>query len=337
MQAIKFTRALEEISRQLKAQELIEFLRPYMRPEGANAPVTPQDRTRFAKLLFESSAGFTELSRNEETRSLLEAFQLVEVYDSGRLSNFIEILASVPATHNLIANLDIYKIFLSFFDSLSSIVNFAAVSAKFLVADKVHPPTEGDEVLELLILDYDGTGVLAERLQQSLTSLIELHTHLSRILGVTDSVLKITYTDSGSDLALGLAAAAVVIGALRLLFNEYWEKVKFRQFSESDRGMQSLEKSLTIIQKLHERVEAKSLSEEEANVLKQRLLSRMEKLIGNGTMIPSDSTVNVMPDERKLLTYMRDTKLLGTGGGETSPPGSEPEKKEKDDTSATKN
>jgi hypothetical protein len=335
MQAIKFARALEEISRQLKAQELIGFLRPYMRPEGANAPVTPEDKTRFNTLLFDSRAGFTELSRNEETRSLLEAFQLVEVYDSGRLSNLIALLAGVPATHNVIANLETYKIFLRLFEPLSSIVNFATVAAKFLVVDKVHPPTEGDEVLELLILDYDGTGVLAERVQQSLTSLIELHTHLSRILGVTDSVLKITYTDSGTDLVLGLAAAAAVIGALRLLFNEYWEKVKFRQFSEFDRGMQSFDKGLTINRKLHEQVDAKSLTEEEANVLRQRLLSDLGKLIGNGTMIPADNTVNVMADERKLLTNVRDTKLLGAGTGETPPLG--PEHKKKDDDGDAKN
>lgn len=90
--------------------------------------------------------------------------------------------------------------------------------------------------------------------------------------------------------------------------------------------MQSLEKGLTINQKLREQAEAKSLSEEEANVLRQRLLSQMGKLIGNGTMIPLDSTVNVVPDERNFLTYMRDKKLLGTGGDETSSPTPDPEK-----------
>jgi hypothetical protein len=337
MQALKFAKALEEISRQLKAQELVEFLKPYIQPEATNTQVTPQDRSRFATLLFDSRVGFTELSRNEDTNSLLNAFHLEDVYDSGRLAHLIAVLANVPTTHAVIGNVEMYKTFLGFYESLSSVVNFATVSARFLVAEKIHPPTEGDEVLELLILDYDATGVLAQRVQQSLTSLIELHTHLSRILGITDGGLKIAYTDSGSDILVGIAGATLFITTLRLLFNEYWEKVKFQRFSEFDRSMQSLEKGLTLNTTLSAQVAAGALSDNDAKVLRERVMSEMAKLIGNGTTIPLESAVHESPDERKLLTYMRDTKLLSVGDGETSPPGPEPEKKEKDDTGDAKN
>jgi hypothetical protein len=334
MQAIKFAKTLQNITHQLKAKELADFLKPYVLPDN-NIAVKPEDRDRFATLLFDSRVGFTELSRDDATKNLLDAFELGSLYESSRLARLISLLAGISHTGSVIGQVDVFKVFFSFYESLASLLKFTAIATVFLEAEKVQPPTDTDEVFALSILDYDGTGVSAVRMQESLSSLIALHTDVARILGVKDSVLKIAYTDSGSDVVLGLAATAAVIGALRLLFNEYWEKVKFRQFSEFDRGMQSLEKGLTINQKLSEQVEAKSLSEEEANVLKQRLLSQMGKLIGNGTMTPLDNTANVMPDERKLLTYMRDTKLLGTGTGEKS--SLEPEKMEKGDTGDAKN
>jgi hypothetical protein len=128
---------------------------------------------------------------------------------------------------------------------------------------------------------------------------------------------------------VGIAAGTLFISALRLLFNEYWEKVKFKRFSDFDRSVESLEKGLTLNRILNDQVIAGVLPEDEANVLRERVLSEMAKLIGNGTTLPLESVVQGFPDDKKLLTYMRDTKLLGVGDGEkTLPPGPVDEKRE---------
>jgi hypothetical protein len=168
-------------------------------------------------------------------------------------------------------------------------------------------------------LDYDFGGVLAVRVRESVSSLIDLHTDVARILGVKNSVLRITYADSGSNILLGFVGAAMVINALRLLLAEYWERVKFQRYAEFDRATESADKGLTLNKKIQEQVAAKALSEEEAKILRERVLSRAAQLIGNGTTLPLESSPEIL-DQRKLLADKRDIKLgVGEAPGEKPP------------------
>lgn len=312
MQSLKFVRALQNITKELKSKELVEFLEPFVNPTSTNVAVSQGHKDEFATLLFASRVGFTELSKDSDASKIIASLKIDAVYDPSRLFKLIALLNAVPSTQVVVGNAELFSAFYSFYKSLSSIVDFAAVSSELLEQERVRVPNDGDEILEVSVLDYDETGVRAERVEATVSGLIALHTHFARILGFKDATLKIAYVDSGSDIILGLATTAVIIRALRTLFNEYWEKVKYQRYAELDRTLESAEKVLSFNAKLQEQVAAKVLDQDAANILQERILSEMAKLIGNGTSLPLE-TIPELVDQRKLLTDKRDTKLLGAG------------------------
>jgi hypothetical protein len=318
MQTLQFTRALRRIVKELKVRELIDFLAPYI-TKGSNLPVQQPNKDQFSELLFGSRTGFERLSEDAATAKILNSLRIDDIYRPARLGRLLAILSQLPSSGNVTSTPDFFIEFYSFSELLQSVLTLEKSCSHFLEAERLGQGTNTDEILELQLIDYDGTGIEAVRLERFIASLSQLHTDIARILDIRGDRLRFIYFDSGSDLIAGIRCAAGIINSIRTLLSEWWEKVKFRSYEDFSKKMEAVSKGLTVMGTVQEALDKHVIDEEMANLLKMRVLVEVDKLIGVGATLPIHEDVERV-DHRKLLTENRDTKLLGSGEPGQMPP-----------------
>src|SRR5262249_34522687 len=95
------------------------------------------------------------------------------------------------------------------------------------------------------------------------------------------------------------------------LVKEWFETLRFWRFHTYEKKMEVLDKTLTIVGTLQQRVESNAITSEEAGILKARTFQELEKLTGIGATVPLRECATI--DQKQLLTEMRNTKLLSSG------------------------
>jgi hypothetical protein len=125
--------------------------------------------------------------------------------------------------------------------------------------------------------------------------------------------LKVRFVDSGSDIVIAFQSLKVIVDMLKGLYTELWVKVRYRDFEDFDKKIDSLSNGLTFVAALQDQVNKEAITASDADILRIRVLSEMVKLIGvGGSLAENDESVEVV-DQRKLLTGKRGLKLLGAG------------------------
>src|ERR1035441_4925981 len=303
MQSLEFTRGLQEIVKELKIRDLTALLQRWLKENVIN--MDEQNKDCFASLLFDSHAGYDRLFSVEATRKILLGLSVQELYESSRMRRLLYLVSNAPQTTN-IRTPEMYD----FFETLRSFLKMETTSTNLLETEKVGRVEPSNGILELQLIDYDGSGIEPARLLRVISVLTRLHMNLARVLGVQDSKLRLKYFDSGSDVMMAVEGAKAVIESMGNLFLQFWDKVKFRHHDTFERDIEALSKGLEFVAKVHEAVENQAITEEEAKILKTRVFREVDQLIGLGVTLPlRNSTV----DQRQLLIEKRDTKLLGTG------------------------
>jgi hypothetical protein len=303
MQSLEFTRGLQEIVKELKIRDLTALLQRWLKENVIN--MDEQNKDCFASLLFDSHAGYDRLFSVEATRKILLGLSVQELYESSRMRRLLYLVSNAPQTTN-IRTPEMYD----FFETLRSFLKMETTSTNLLETEKVGRVEPSNGILELQLIDYDGSGIEPARLLRVISVLTRLHMNLARVLGVQDSKLRLKYFDSGSDVMMAVEGAKAVIESMGNLFLQFWDKVKFRHHDTFERDIEALSKGLEFVAKVHEAVENQAITEEEAKNLKTRVFREVDQLIGLGVTLPlRNSTV----DQRQLLIEKRDTKLLGTG------------------------
>src|SRR6266850_3989889 len=165
MQTLQFTAALKEIVKQLKAAELIAFLEPLL-ARGSTNPVSESHRDQFSQLVMSSQVGFPRLLEDPATKKLLDSLNAVELYAPQRLGRLIRYLGSIGTVNALVQNPDFFVEFFTFSDALSWLIKLKDTSVELLEVAKVGPDPANVDILEVRILDYDNTGIEAERIQE---------------------------------------------------------------------------------------------------------------------------------------------------------------------------
>jgi len=313
VQTLYFTRALARIAKELKANELISFLQPFV--SGASTQVSEAQRDTFSDLVIGSQVGYAQLREDTRIARILDALGINNLYSPQRFGKMIRHFAALQQTGQVVGNPGIFIDFYSMYDSLIWLVTTSNVCAELLEAEKIPPPSPGNEIFEVRLLDYDGSGVENERVQQFFSSLAELHAMLSQFLNTSDSHLKVAYVDSGSDLLVGFQCAKVLVDIVRGLFAEFWEKVKFQPFDDFEKKIGALSVGLTFVSQVKAQVDNHAINEADARVLTPRVLAEMTTLVGIGASLPQDEVVETV-DNRKLLAEKRGIKLLGAGNDE---------------------
>jgi hypothetical protein len=303
MQTLEFTRGLQEIVRELKIRELTALLQGWLKDPIIN--MQEQNKDSFAALMFDSRAGYDRLFRVEATRKILLGLSVEEIYESARMRRLLNLVSNAPQTAN-IRTPEMYD----FFETLRSFLKVETTSTSLLETEKVGRVEPSNGILELQLIDYDGSGIEPARLLRVMSVLTRLHMNLARVLGVQDSKLRLKYLDSGSDVIMAIEGAKAVIESMGNLFLQFWDKIKFRHHDTFERDIEALSKGLEFVTKVQEAVEKQAVTEEEAKILKTRVFREVDQLVGLGVTLPlKNSTV----DQRQLLIEKRDTKLLGTG------------------------
>jgi hypothetical protein len=319
MQTIQFVKSLRELVSKLKAQEIVNFLDGLVKAPPAVAQTVPPSsinegqKAKFSELLFESRVGFNSLLQNANTAKLIGALQIGALYDPANLGRLVSLYHGAPNNQHIKNNAESFPLFYSFYGLLWWLLIFEKTCSKLLDEEKVGTVPADDGILELQVMDYDGTGIEAQRLRDVLSELIQIHTDLARALGLDDAHLNIRFADSGSDVIIAIQALKPVIDTLRGLLSEFWNMVKYKDLEDFDKKIDSLSKGLTFVGALRDQVSKKSITQEDADVLRVRVISEMTKIVGNGgTLASDDETVEVV-DRRKLLVEKRGIKLLGAG------------------------
>jgi hypothetical protein len=311
MQTLKFTRAMGRIVTELKAVDLVGFLEPFL-VRGQAVPITQDHRNAFSGLLFESRVGFAELMKDEDAAKILQALAIGELYSPARLGKLLATFNTQGSAQSIWGNPDNFADFFGFVDMLSRLLKLSGACSELLDREKVGPPEADTEIVEVELVDYDGSGIEVERVSQLFASLNVIHLSVARVLGMSDAHLKVLFLDSGTNFLIGLRISKAVGETLGKLLKEFWDKVKYRKFDEFDRKIESLSKGLSFSETVQLQIEKKIIDEETGNILKYRVLSEMTTLVGIGAMPPPDKTYERI-DERKLLSEKRGVKLLGTG------------------------
>jgi hypothetical protein len=99
---------------------------------------------------------------------------------------------------------------------------------------------------------------------------------------------------------------------MKLLLSEYWEKIRFRNYDDFSKKMGAVLETLTVIQTVKDAVEKKAITEEEGKLLKARVFTEVDRLIGLGATLPFDHDIEEI-SQRALLIEKREVKLLGAG------------------------
>lgn len=312
MQTIQFVHSLDATVSRLNAREISDFLRPLM----TNAPAVGIDETqrnRFSALLFESRVGFDRLMESPQTAKLINALKISDLYDPARLGKLVSIYQTSPNSQILRNAPESFTPFCYFYAFLQCLVSLDGACSELLEREKLGEGPVGEEILQLQLIDYDGEGIEVERMRQFLGILDQLHTDLKRALGVPEARLKVRFVDSGSDIVIAIQSVKVIVDMLKGLYTEIWVKVKYRDFEDFDKKIDSLSDGLTFVGALHGQVKTGAITEDEANILKTRVLSEMVKLIGVGGGVVRDDEPAETVDQRKLLAEKRGVRLLGAG------------------------
>jgi hypothetical protein len=314
VQTLYFTRALGRIVKDLKANELISFLQPFV--SGPSTQVTESQRDTFSDLVIASQVGYAQLREVTRIARILDAMGINNLYSPQRFGKMIRHFAVLQQTGQVPGNPGIFTDFFSMYDSLIWLVTINKVCAELLEAEKLPPTSLGNEILEVRLLDYDGPGIENERVRQFFASMEQLHAILSQFLNASGSRLMVAYVDSGSDFLVGFQCAKALVDIMRGLFAEFWEKVKFQPFDNFEKKIGALSAGLTFVGQVKAQVDNQAINEADARALTHRVLAEMTTLVGIGASLPQDEVVETV-DNRKLLAEKRGIKLLGAGNDDS--------------------
>ena len=272
-----------------------------------NQPISEPEKEQYSSLILESRAAYDRLLRNEPTRKILQGLEIHDLYDAARLTRLFVVVASSANLGQVRSAPEIYDLY----ETLRSLARVEATCRALLEKEMIGEiaPTQG--LVKLQIVDYDGQGIEPHRLEVIISILIRIHTDLARLLDDHKSKLRLAYFDSGSDVVVGITAATGLITALGALLLRFWDKYKFRNNETFGKDLESLTQGLDFLEKVHESVEKKAITDEEAKILTTQVFRGINDLHGLGASAPLRDTAAV--NERQLLVEMRDVKLLGTG------------------------
>jgi hypothetical protein len=316
MQTLDFTRALTDIVAELKVRELYLLLQgwlitmpPDAPPNYLQQPVQNQLKESFTSLLFESHAGYDRLMRVDTTRKILEGMEAKELYGPARLGRLMQLVSNSTQLLQLRGgnNPEVFD----FYETLRSFLKMEKTCRTLLEQEKIGEVPATDKIIELQLTDYEGKGVEPERLSVAFAELADLQMNIARLLRVADHRLTVKYLDSGTDFKIGLEGAREAIDAMRALFLQFWDKIRFRDQDTFEKDIEALSKGLEFLAKTKEAVDSGAITAEEAGNLKARVFRGVNDLVGLGVTLPLKG--ETAAEERKQLVERRSTKLLIAG------------------------
>ncbi|MGA8221162.1 MAG: hypothetical protein WB780_05860, partial [Candidatus Acidiferrales bacterium] len=296
----------------LKIQELANFLTPFM--TSSNSQISPDQKRAFSQLIFDSNNGYHDVIKNEQAKAILPSLEVGRIYSSVELGNLVTAFNSAPQFAHIATN----PAFMSLHDFLVRILAVTKTCAKFLGENgpdgvPAEPPaTQPNAVLDLLVIDFDKTGIDIKRLEELFATLDHLREQLTILLQLRESHLRIRYIESGFDIRISLEGLTDAIDGIRTIWNDIWTKIADREFDKIDRRNFTIGGNFKLIDSIEERVKAGTITREDGEHFKLAIMKDAFKLLDSGTMLTATPATEPV-DNRKLLGEARSAKLLTTG------------------------
>ncbi len=314
MQTLEFTHAFSEIIKELKIQEILAILDPWLTP-GASGTLDASRKAQFTRLLFDANAGYRQLMALSASRSILEDLKVGEFLEPKRLTAIVGTIQGLSQPQQIWNSPELYRNFFTFAELLRWLSKMQSCSHHLLEEGKVGAVADSEGIVQIELIEYtDEIGVSAPRLKAFVLTVIELHLCLAYIFGLKEDKLTFRYLDSGSKFTVAIACAKSISEAMVLLLSAFWEKFRFWGHDTFDKNIEAATKALAFAEQVQQQVEKKVITEEEGQNLKKRAFASVEKLTGIGASIPLPDEMTL--DHRELLEERRDVKLLGSGAGE---------------------
>lgn len=315
MQTIVFKTHLDEIIVKLKAVKLTEFLEKIILG-GQNETIPEVQKVEFSKLIFDSKEGFYSCSSYEEKKRVLYSFEFDKIFETTKLSKLITAFNNAASRSDIYGNINFLPLFSNFYYSLYNIILIQNAVTKLIYKEKLSFIGENEDVFEIQIYDFDNNGIEVTKINKVLNSIALLIENISRLLNVPATGVKISYVDSGSDFIFAIKSAKAIIDFLKLLYSEFWLKIRFDTYDRFDRKIDSLTKGLKFAELVQEQIGKNVVDEETGKIIIHNVISEMTNLIGWG-ILPKEIEHEDNFNNRKLLESKKDIKLLneGSNGG----------------------
>lgn len=316
MQTLEFTRALKDILRELKVDDLLTLIQPWLIQTPQQATVLPQEsKIKLSALLFDSHSGYQRLFQRANTRVILEQFQVGRFYAPGGLMVMIANISNIGSINQIAQNSQLFTTLTSFVELLRSFQRMVAACTTLLETAKIGEIPSSDGILVVELINYaDEIGVSPQRLEIFLKNITGLHTSLTLVYGISTDKLTFKYLDSGSGFVFGIQCAKNIAEAMNTVLTQWWDKIRFWRFDTFEKRMDAISKALDVSETIHLAVDRGTIDKETGDNLKVRIFQHVDNLIGIGATVPlPEATI----DQQQLLTEMRNTKLLGSGEPQT--------------------
>ncbi len=154
MQTLQFTRALATIVTDLKVQELVAFLRPYVIRSVGAVGVTDEQKDAFSALFIASQIGYAHLREDARTAKIMDSLGVPDLYSPQRFGKMIRQLGTLQQSAQTYNAPDLFVDFYTMYSGLSQLVTIKDTCKQFLEAERIPPVSPGNEITELRLFDY---------------------------------------------------------------------------------------------------------------------------------------------------------------------------------------
>lgn len=318
MQTVDFAATLDLIVTELRLDEVDTWLVQFFGEPAStsNQLISAEAKAKFEQLVFTMSNRASALQDDQTFGQILLTFGLAPALSASNLAALISLVRSSPDSATLVhTSPDKMRIWELFYTIRAFLRARKAVN-ELLVAPKQVITDADSSLVQLDLIDHDGRGLTLVQLRAHLESLQRLADAIATALGVEDKP-RVAYTDSGSDIGLGVLAKTGVAEAIAALFRDGLRHLRFWKADGFDRKLESLENGLSFLDGIHARIKSGNLDAGIGAKVERAILKEMSGLLGSGVKLHEDVEM-IFSDDRTFLVEGTRPGLLGPGPGTTS-------------------
>ncbi len=309
MQKLELRNNLNEIVKKLKSKEIVDYL--------ANPSL---DKNHLLKLVVDSKGGYDQAITDPEKEKVFDQFETSINYSLDNFSQLVLFISTAPNANRttFLAN-NILSNFYSFHKSLLGIFNLID---NLLLTDREIFDSEND--FNIATAQNNGNLILEiiDDGNVSLTQLKEIIEAIDKLVSTIyylydkvenekfDQVPEVLMIDSGSDINFVLKLPEKAANLIAQIMKQFWDFIINNKSYRHGQKLKSVEKSLTVLEKIKVAREKEIIDPETAEVLKKGIIENTEKIILKNTLTKQIVLENREYSNRQLLLEQNKTYLL---------------------------
>lgn len=307
MQTHTYVQQLERIDSGISLQAIADLLGRYFNA-SSNVAIAQEDKQRFSKLLLDAHAALGVLEEDDRSKALLDILPLGALAERGTLAGLIAAFQSAANRGNVLNNKDFWHLY---YGALTT-HRLAASTRSLLVEPALSEVPEGHDTVEIEIMDFGQGPIPTKRLIAALSSLEALYSAVSEALGGEPAEARVAFVDSGTNITVGLEGVGDAIRAVRELFSEAWNAIRFSDHQKLERDWETTAKGIEVLRVIRKGMDDEVLDENDAQRLSHVIRKQLEALVGDGVML-RDVSHSATTDKIKALEAVREGRLLKSG------------------------